>query len=364
MNARGFAMLAAFATGAAGFIGGFLLARSMPAPGDGALAGVAATGSPGYAPGSATGPAALEERLRKAEAGIASLRARTPGGPARGPGLDKLRAQIGPLVAGHRGRELILLMRDLVATGEEAYLDAVGIWRELLEDEEFGLSGSGLGVALQIWMQPLVRWTLASPARAPQAVRVQAAQSILVADPRVALEFLRGEGDHEVAMWLGNSLGWSMTEGMIPDFEAAVRAHAGDPKTVATMLAAINRIEGDTATTSLLALSTDADPVVREEARVRLLIRRPPATGLLLLERLEEGSALYAAGMRRGDIVVGVGDAPLEYFEAWYERIAPHTDSDAPQTLTINRAGTTLTFRIPGRDLPGFGASEFVRASR
>ncbi|MBI2920615.1 MAG: hypothetical protein HYY18_05975 [Planctomycetes bacterium] len=373
MSTRGLALFSALAAGAAGVAGGFLLGRLPPVHGDGGIPMGTKTGAvlpnPAGSPSaSGAGPTALEERVLRAEAEFAGLLGRPQAGPAGGPALGDLRARIGPLVAGHRGIELLALMGELAAIGEEAYPDALVIWQQLredmLKDAEFGVSWNDFVDTVNLCMGPLLRWTLANPARAPRTVRVDAAEALGDAEPREILEFLRSEPDHEVARQLGLRLACRESEDMIPDFEAAAHAHAGDPRTVETMLEAINRVEGESATSSLLALSQSPEPAVREEAGIQLLVRRPPATGFLLNNRLDIGAPLYSAGLRRGDIVVGIGDAPLDDYGAASDEIARRRHSDATESVTVFRAGVTLTFRTSGRDLAEIGFTPFVYTPR
>ncbi|MBI2921333.1 MAG: hypothetical protein HYY18_09650 [Planctomycetes bacterium] len=302
--------------------------------------------------------AALQQKLKSAEAELERLRA---GISPPATELGEMRRRIDPLVEAKEGRALLRLMASFASRGEPGRADAIAIWLKLLDPEgDFGLSSGDLEEALHHWMPDFVEWALRNPSLAPSECRESAAASLeeSEADPKEILRLLNAEKDGKVAGSIARAL--DATEEMIPELEAAIRVHAENQHAVYVLVHRIAWLRKPSSLASLRKLASDPSPIVREEAQVQIQRHDPLATGLFLDYAVKYSKTLGPMGVLRGDILVAIGDTLLTSLESWKQQVVTLQSSDEIVMVTINRAGSTLSFHMKGRDVAEINEAEFV----
>lgn len=300
--------------------------------------------------------ASLEAKLAKAEAELAELRARMAG--ASRARLDTLLLRAGELLRGRRGPELLRLMGELAALGDEGKAEAATIWQALIDEPGFGVDYSDRIAALTHWIPDLALWALAHPGEASGELRTEAASAFAESHPPAAsaLAVLKEERDPQVAQKLAIFMSADVDESMMRDLESVARAHAEDPHVVDAMLLRIRDLETDDSEALLRALAHDGDERVAEAAAWQLLRGAPPAAGMQV-DRIPEAGH---TGFRRGDVITAVDGSPIGSLEDWRKAQSALAEAEADVVLTVNRNGVTIPLRIPGRSLSDVAARDYV----
>ncbi|KAF0243658.1 MAG: hypothetical protein FD180_3178 [Planctomycetota bacterium] len=357
----------ALATGIAGAVIGFLVARDRFANGEAATDG--ASGKSASEQGkSGSGADDLKKKsddLARAQRELASLRrelesarngegvkAATPEEIAAQ--MKALRSRKTALLEAKDGMGLLRLMQEFATLGEAGYADAMEISGLLREDlrgknKKFGISRSDYFRAIGSSMVPLLKWALAHPGKAPAAFRLDAAGMLrwqdLEAGPAY-LEALKTETDASVAAEMARALRGMQKPEMAADLVAAARFQAGNPDALRRLLDALSGLPSAEADAALKSLSSDPNPVLRDEASLAYTALNPTAPGVLITST-SPGSQAELTGLQKGDIIMSYDGNDLTSFKQLRNAVGKK-DAEALTSIVVNRGGSLVTLQLKG----------------
>lgn len=214
-------------------------------------------------------------------------------------------------------KQLSVIARDAPEARDDAMKLAVDINKDVQGSGDLHLSQfvyyEGLGDPA---VRDLMLWSMDNQGASLPEFRVLSAWSIpwaMKPDDAIAKyeASLAHETDHNVQDAIVNNLSSMNT----PKAEAVLAKVFGDTTRDASLrgdAAMALATSKDPAVQRAIeqAAQSDPEPRVQQAARVSLIVRDPPATGVLVTQTLPEGAA-EAAGIRPGDVIVSYNGRPV-----------------------------------------------------